>query len=110
MCHQYLCEWRSSDAPRLLSIESDLENCCDKLDLLEPEPEHTEVILEVQLLPETSQKNVSGRSRHSSGDSGVYSTEGSSQRPSEIVEVTVENMGKKIKVDELDEGVPDVSI
>lgn len=113
LCHQYLCESNSSDMPRLLSIESDLENCCDKLDLLAPDPEGTEItegIMAVQLLPKTLQKSVRGHSRHSSGDSGVYSTQGSGPRQCELGEVKVEKMGRKIQVDELDEGLPDVSI
>lgn len=99
--------------PRLLSTEPELEICCDRVDLLTPDPkvtEATEVILEVHLSSETSQQSGRTHSRRSSGDSGVYSTEGSGSRQSELGEVKVEKLGKKIRVDELDEGVQDVSV
>ncbi|KAK3543339.1 hypothetical protein QTP70_018067 [Hemibagrus guttatus] len=77
---EYLFDSSTSDTPRLLSAEPELEICCDRLDLLPSDPEVTEVpeiILEVHLPPETSQQSRRTRSRHSSCDSGVYSTEGS---------------------------------
>ncbi|MCJ8732184.1 hypothetical protein PDJAM_G00208320 [Pangasius djambal] len=110
---EYLCDSGSSDTPRLLSTEQELENCCDTLDLLTPDPEVTEVIeviLEVHLPSESSQQRGRTRSRHSSCDSGVYSTEGSGPRQSELGEMKMENLGRKIRVEELDEGVQDVSV
>ncbi|KAF4086706.1 hypothetical protein AMELA_G00087390 [Ameiurus melas] len=97
----------SSDLPRLLSAEPELEICCDRLGLLTPV---TEVILEVHMPPETSQHRDRTRSRHSSCDSGVYSTEGSGPRHSELREVSVEKPGRKVQIEELDEGVQDVCV
>nr|UOI84940.1 cytokine receptor family member b5-1 [Ictalurus punctatus] len=101
---EYL-DFGSSDVPRLLSAEPEI--CCDRLNLLTPV---TEVILEVHLPPEISQQMDRTHSRHSSCDSGVYSTEGSGPRPSELGEVTVEKLGRKMQIEELDEGVQDVCV
>lgn len=106
--HQYLCD---SSMPRLLSAEAELEICSDKLDLLTTEvTEVPEIILEVHLPPEPLQQNHRTYSRHSSCDSGVYSTEGSGPRQSELGEVETEKFRRKIRVEELDEGVRDVSV
>lgn len=110
LCHQYLCDTGSSDTPFLLSADLEPEICCDKLDLLNPEPEVTEVILEVHLPPETLEQRSRTHSRQSSCDSGVYSTEGSGPRQDELGEVKVEKLGRKIQVEEPDEGAQDVSV
>ncbi|KAG7331526.1 hypothetical protein KOW79_005495 [Hemibagrus wyckioides] len=110
---EYLFDSSTSDTPRLLSTEPEMEICSDRLDLLPSDPEVTEVpeiILEVHLSPETSQQSRRTHSRHSSCDSGVYSTEGSGPRQNELGEVREEKPGRKIRADEADEGVQDVSV
>lgn len=111
--HQYLFDSSTSDTPRLLSTEPEMEICSDRLDLLPSDPEVTEVpeiILEVHLSPETSQQSRRTHSRHSSCDSGVYSTEGSGPRQNELGEIREEKLGRKIRADEPDEGVQDISV
>lgn len=108
---QYLFDSNTSDMPRLLSTEP-LEICYDKLELLPPDSEVTEVheiILEVHLPPETSQQSRRTHSRRSSCDSGVYSTEGSAPRQNELRDVE-EKPGRKIRAEEPDEGVQDICV
>ncbi|TSM60584.1 Interferon alpha/beta receptor 1a [Bagarius yarrelli] len=111
---EYLGDLHSSEMPRLLPAEPELEICSDNLDILIPQPQDTEVAeitLKVHLPAETSQQSGRTLSRHSSCDSGVYSTEGSGPRQIELEGVKVEKPGGKVQgVEELDEGVQDVSV
>ncbi|KAF7709860.1 interferon alpha/beta receptor 1a-like [Silurus meridionalis] len=101
-----------SDMPRLLYADPETEICFDRVDLLTPEPEAIkvdEIILEVHLPPETSQQSDRTHSRHSSGDSGVYSNEGS--RQNDLGDGKMDKLVKKIaRVNELDEGVQDMRV
>ncbi|XP_047670705.1 interferon alpha/beta receptor 1a-like [Tachysurus fulvidraco] len=109
---EYLFDSNTSDMPHLLSTEP-LEICYDRLELLPPDPEVTEVhkiILEVHLPPETSQQSRRTHSRRSSCDSGVYSTEGSAPRQNELGDVKEEKPGRKIRAEEPDEGVQDICV
>ncbi|KAF5903286.1 interferon alpha/beta receptor 1b-like [Clarias magur] len=118
--HEYLCESGSPETPHLLSLESEPELCCDSPELLLPDPEVpdvpdvpvSKVILEIHMPPRTVEPGIRTHSRHSSCDSGVHSLEGSSQsqRQSELGEVKMEKLGKKMRTEELDEGVQDVIV
>ncbi|KAL0985546.1 hypothetical protein UPYG_G00158450 [Umbra pygmaea] len=127
---EYLCGSSGSDLPRLLTPESEAELCCDRLTVI-PEV----VLLEVHTsppltAPPSGLDQDSGRhSRHGSGDSGVYSTEGgSAQRDhgnsggepigrEEDVDswqmhekVKVEEMGRKHANEDVDAGVMDMFV
>ncbi|XP_023154691.2 interleukin-10 receptor subunit beta [Amphiprion ocellaris] len=82
---EYLCDSPASDVPRLLTPESESELLCDNVTVC-PEP----AVLEIHnpppedfpipsgLEPESSGRHSRQGSSSSSGDSGVYSTGGSS--------------------------------
>ncbi|XP_026862634.2 interferon alpha/beta receptor 1b-like [Electrophorus electricus] len=75
--HQYLCISTSSDMPHLLTTELEVEHCCDRLDVIS-KPAVTDIILEIHTSTEDSglgpEHSNAPHTRHSSGDSGVYST------------------------------------
>ncbi|KAG7463675.1 hypothetical protein MATL_G00179100 [Megalops atlanticus] len=74
---EYLCDSSpGSDRPRLLTPESEVEVCCERLDVCP-----VVVLPEIHALPDppASEQDTSRHSRQGSGDSGVYSEEGSGQ-------------------------------
>lgn len=92
---EYLCDSPGSDMPHLLTTESEVEICCDRLNVLAADTVTTDVVMEVP--PQDSEQDGRNHSRHSSGDSGVYSTEegtGASQALKGGEKVKLEKMGK----------------
>lgn len=105
---QYLHDKEDSDMPHLLSMQSDAEICCDKIEVLKPDPAIAEIfntMLEVHAQPSTSECGGMG-SRQNSRDSGVYSTGDSSGLRSNVhLEIKIDKTGDKNVDGEQDEGV-----
>ncbi|XP_066542796.1 interleukin-10 receptor subunit beta isoform X2 [Hoplias malabaricus] len=97
---EYLCDSPSSDMPHLLTIESEAELCCDRLDILVSDPLVTDVVMEIHAPPQDLEQDNKNHSRHNSGDSGVYSAEegsGASQNGQALrggEEIKLEQMSK----------------
>ncbi|XP_049341349.1 interleukin-10 receptor subunit beta [Astyanax mexicanus] len=93
---EYLCDSPGSDMPHLLTTESEVEICCDRLDILAADTVATDVVMEIHNPPQDSEQDSRNHIRHSSGDSGVYSTEegtGASQALKEGEKVKLEKIG-----------------
>ncbi|KAK5861499.1 hypothetical protein PBY51_022891 [Eleginops maclovinus] len=124
---QYLCDSSGSDIPRLLT-ESDSELLCDKVTVCPAPP-----VLEIhnpppEFLPEPTGLETDSSGKHSrsssgSGDSGVYSTGGSSnlrqqhsgqdsQGPLDSQQVKMHDMALGLKTHLLiaDEGIVDMCV
>ncbi|XP_047456122.1 interferon alpha/beta receptor 1b-like [Mugil cephalus] len=132
---QHLCDSPGSDIPRLLTLDPESELLCDNVTLV-PEPTDLEVLI---LPPETLtgppsglQPDSSGRhsrqNSSSSGDSGVYSTGGSSgnmQHPNHSLSLAEDCLKGRVDLEKLkmqdmvaglnsrltaDEGTADMSV
>ncbi|XP_062861627.1 interleukin-10 receptor subunit beta [Trichomycterus rosablanca] len=111
---EYLFDSAASDAPQLLSAEPDVEICCERLEVLTTDPgvaEVTQVIMEDREPPDIFRQSGRMWSCHSSGDSGIYSTEeGSGLRQNGSGEVKMKKIAGMNESDELDERMQTVSV
>lgn len=95
----------------MLNSEPDVEICSETLEVLTADPGLTQVIVEEHKPSEVLRERDRMWSCHSSGDSGIYSTEeGSGLRQSKCEEVKMEKIVGMNEGEELDERMQIVSI
>ncbi|XP_036417777.1 interferon alpha/beta receptor 1a-like isoform X2 [Colossoma macropomum] len=95
---EYLCDSPGSDMPHLLTTDSEVELCCDQLDVLTSDALVKDVVMEIHAPPQDSEQDSRNYSRHNSGDSGVYSAEEGSGQSGQAFkggeELKLEKMGQ----------------